>query len=138
MTNSEPYPNSDPRFGDPVPVGTPPRGPDHGDDRRWTRIWKVRVACTLVHIVCGLFAVVLLAHILLVIGDANPANGIARFVRGWSGAVSLGFEDLFTPEGAGARAAINYGLAALAWVGISALVTTLIRRFALPARDQDA
>ncbi|WIV53832.1 hypothetical protein [Amycolatopsis nalaikhensis] len=109
-----------------------------GSNRRWTRIWQVRPACTIVHIICGTFAVVLLARIVLVMGDANPANGIAAFVRGWSGAVSLGFEDLFTPASAGARTLLNDGLAALAWVGLSALVTTLIRRLALPARDQDA
>ncbi|MGW4393997.1 hypothetical protein ACWEHA_01810 [Amycolatopsis nivea] len=138
MTDSDPYPRTDPQLRAPTPPGGPPEPGARGSDRRWTRIWQVRVACTIVHIVCGTFAVVLLARIVLVIGDANPANGIAAFVRGWSGAVSLGFEDLFTPDSPGARALFNDGLAALAWVGLSALVTTLVRRFALPARDQDS
>ena len=138
MTNSDPYPNTDPRWRAPTPPSGPPEAGMPGSNRRWTRIWQVRLACTIVHIICGTFAVVLLARIVLVIGDANPANGIAAFVRGWSGAVSLGFEDLFTPPSAGARALLNDGLAALAWIGLSALVTTLIRRLALPAPDQDA
>lgn len=86
---------------------------------------------------CGLFAAVLLARIVLVIGDANPANGVAAFVRGWSNAVSLGFVDLFTPASAGWRAFLNYGLAAISWLGIGALTTTLIYRFAAPVRDDD-
>lgn len=53
------------------------------------------------------------------------------FVQSCSG-LALGFEDLFAPASAGARALVNDGLAALAWVGLSALVTTLIRQLALP------
>ncbi len=54
----------------------------------------------------------------------------------WSHAVSLGFEDLFTPASAGWRALVNYGLAALAWLGLGALASTLIYRFVEPRRDE--
>ena len=92
----------------------------------------VRIVCTIVNVLCGLFAVVLVAQIVMVMGEANPANGVASFVRGFSSAVSLGFDDLFTPADAKIRMLLNYGFAAIVWLAFGAVVTTLIRRFALP------
>jgi hypothetical protein len=43
---------------------------------------------------------VLAANIIMVLGEANPANGMASFVRGFAAAVSLGLDDLFTPANA--------------------------------------
>jgi hypothetical protein len=100
--------------------------------RRSDRTRTVRIVCTIVNVLCGLFAVVLVAHIVMVVGEANPANGVASFVRGFSTAVSLGFNDLFTPDNAKFQVLLNYGFAALAWLAFGAVVTTLIRRFALP------
>jgi hypothetical protein len=57
--------------------------------RRWDRARAVRIVCTIVNVLCGLFAVVLVAQIILVVGGANSANGVASFVRGFSSAVSL-------------------------------------------------
>jgi hypothetical protein len=92
----------------------------------------VRVVCTIVNVLCGLFAVVLVAQIVMVMGEANPANGVASFVRGFSSAVSLGFDDLFTPANLKVQALLNFGFAAIVWLALGAVVTTLIRRFALP------
>lgn len=100
--------------------------------RRGTRTRMVRTVTTIVNVLCGLFAVVLVAHIVLVMGEANPANGVASFVRGFSSAVSLGFDDLFTPADVKFQVLLNYGFAAIAWLAFGAVVTTLIRRFALP------
>ncbi|QFU91706.1 hypothetical protein [Amycolatopsis sp. YIM 10] len=109
MTNREQYPN--PRSG---------------------RARTVRIACTVVQAVCGLFAAVLAAHIVMVLGEANPANGVASFVRGFAAAVSLGFDGLFTPTNAKFQVLLNYGCAAIVWLGFGAVVTALIRRLALP------
>jgi hypothetical protein len=99
--------------------------------REWDRARSVQVTCTIITVLCGLFAAVLAARIIMVIGGANPANGVAAFVRGWSDGVSLGFGNLFTPANATARVFLNDGLAAVVWLGFGALVTTLIRRLAL-------
>ena len=99
--------------------------------RRWERARTVRVTCTIITVLYGLFAAVLAARIIMVIGGANPANGVAAFVRAWSDGVSLGFGNLFTPANAIARVFLNDGLAAVVWLGFGALVTTLIRRLAL-------
>lgn len=92
----------------------------------------VGVTCTVINVLCGIFAVVLALHIILVFGNANQANGFAALINEWSAAVSLGLRDLFVPANEKVRTFLNDGLAAIAWVAIAALVTYLIRRFALP------
>jgi len=124
------YPN--PASGKPIPPGlTAALNPGMGD-RRWDRARHVRTACTLIHVVCVLFAAILVAQIVMVVGDANAANGVATLVRGWSAVVSLGFDDLFTPSSQAVRTFLNNGLAAVVWLGLGAVTTALIRRLALP------
>jgi hypothetical protein len=100
--------------------------------RRSDRTRTVRIVCTIVNVICGLFAVVLVAHIVMVMGEANPANGVASFVRDFATTVSLGFNDLFTPADVKIRVLLNDGFAAIVWLAFGAVVTSLIRRFALP------
>jgi hypothetical protein len=100
--------------------------PDHR--RRRT----VGIVCTVINVVCGVFAVVLALHIILVLGSANQSNGFAGLINDWSAAVSLGLRDLFVPANEKVRTFLNDGLAALLWLVIAALLTYLIRKFALP------
>ncbi|WP_158887136.1 hypothetical protein [Amycolatopsis anabasis] len=134
MTQPEPYPNADPGRLVPTPASRPSLlAEDQGlDDRRWNRIRMIQVSCTVITVLCGLFAAVLIAQIIMVAGDANPTNGVAAFVHNWSAGVSLGFDNLFTPASATTRVLLNNGLAALVWLGIGAVATTLIRRVTLP------
>jgi len=134
MTSREPYPNLEPGRVEPTPADSPSSLAEAQDreQRRWDRTRTVRISCTIVNVICGLFAVVLAAHIVMVMGEANPANGVASFVRGFSAAVSLGFNDLFTPANAKIQVLLNDGLAAIVWLAFGAVVTALIRRFALP------
>ncbi|HEU5475479.1 MAG TPA: hypothetical protein VFV67_32955 [Actinophytocola sp.] len=112
--------------------GSPLAEAEDREQRRWNRTRTVRASCTIITIICSLFAVVLAAHIVMVLGEANPTNGVASFVRGFAGGVSLGFDGLFTPANAKAQVLFNEGLAALVWLGLGVVVTMLIRRFALP------
>ena len=77
-----------------------------------------------------LVGVVLVIHVLLVAGEANPANGIARFIRTIADAASLGFKDLFNKpaDDPKLRVLINYGLAAIFWLVVTSLAARLIRR----------
>lgn len=132
------YPNPGPGLVEPPPDGRPAAFAEDRDreQRRWDRDRTIRVACTIITAVCGLFAVVLVAEIIMVIGSANPANGVAAFVAGWSNGISLGFDNLFTPANAIVRVLLNDGLAALVWLGFGTVVTTLIRRLVLPGPDR--
>lgn len=102
------------------------------EDSGARRLRTVRTVCSVITFVTGLFAVVLVAHIILVLAEANPHNGFASFVSGWASGVSLGLHNLFTPDGAKLRTLLNDGTAALLWLIIGAALNFLIRRFALP------
>jgi hypothetical protein len=139
MTSVEPdpvpvaYSRQDPGLVELTPAGISPLAEaEDREQRRWNRCRTVRMICTIITIITSLFAVVLAANIIMVLGEANPANGVASFVRGFAAAVSLGFDDLFTPANAKTQVLLNNGLAALVWLGVGAVVTMLIRRFALP------
>ncbi|MGB3438818.1 MAG: hypothetical protein WBA97_08715 [Actinophytocola sp.] len=107
-------------------VGEEVSDPDHS--RRRT----VRIVNTIINVICGLFAVVLAVHIVLVVGEANQGNGFAAMINDWSAAVSLGLRDLFVPENVKVRTFLNDGLAAIAWLAIGGLLTYLVRKLALP------
>jgi len=116
MANREPAPLAEPEAQD-------------RRQRRWDRTRTVRV---IVNVLCGLFAVVLVAQIVLVMGEANSPTGSRRSC-GFLFRGVLGFDNLFTPAGVKVRVLLNDGFAALVWLALDAVVTTLIRRFALPS-----
>lgn len=75
-----------------------------------------------------LAALVLVVHVLLTVGDANPDNGITKFFSTAADPVALAFKSLFTPENEHLRVLVNYGLAAVSWLIVSAVLSRLIRR----------
>jgi hypothetical protein len=80
-----------------------------------------------------LAAVVLVVHVVLTIGDANPNNWITGFFADLADPLVLGFKDLFLSnpdDDANLRVLVNYGLAALFWLVVSAVLSRLIRRLA--------
>lgn len=101
-------------------------------DPRARRVRTVRKVCAVINLVCGLFAVVLGLHILLVLANANPDNAFASFVDSFARAVSFGLRSLFTPDNDKLRIFLGEGVAAIAWLLIAAALTYVIRQFALP------
>ncbi|MDX8047751.1 hypothetical protein SK571_00010 [Lentzea sp. BCCO 10_0798] len=107
-------------------------------DDEYRRVRTVRTVCAVIDIVCWTFAIVLLVHIFLVIAGANVSNGFFQFVAGWADGITLGLDGLFTPENASVATLLNEGLAALLWLIIGGLLTTLITRVALPVGHRRA
>jgi hypothetical protein len=102
-----------------------------GSSRTSVRATRTRIAAflaTVIRIVGWLAVLILVAHIVLTLGEANPANGITRFVAYWADRLALSFRGLFTPADARVRVAVNYGLAALVWLVVSSVVARLVRR----------
>jgi hypothetical protein len=95
---------------------------------RGTHTKIAAVVAALIRIVGGLFVLILVAHVVLTLGDANPANTIARFVAYWADRLQLGFRGLFTPADARVRIVVDYGLAALFWLVVTWLLVRLVRR----------
>jgi hypothetical protein len=75
-------------------------------------------------------AVILVIHVVLVAGEANPANWITRSVGHLADVLSLGFKDLFNKpaDDPKFRVLVNYGIAAVFWLVVSGLLARLIRR----------
>ncbi len=90
----------------------------------------VNGAATIVRGVATLFAVVLVAQIVLTLGSANAENGIVKRVADLAGPLALGFKDLFTPDTVKTQVLVNYGLAAIFWLVVGAVLAKVIRRFA--------
>lgn len=88
----------------------------------------VGLIAALIRIVGWLFVAILVAHIALTLGEANPANGITTWVAYWADRLQLGFQNLFTPADADTRVLLNYGLAALFWLVVSSVLARLVRR----------
>lgn len=95
-----------------------------------TRSNVVGVLAGVVRWVGLVFALVLVIHVLLTVGHANPANGITRFFSATADPLALAFKSLFTPDNRELRVLVNYGLAALFWLIVSGVLSRLIRRLA--------
>jgi hypothetical protein len=95
---------------------------------RGTRTRIAAVLATVIRIVGGLFVLILVAHVVLTLGDANPTNGITRFVAYWADRLQLGFRGLFTPADARVRTVVDYGLAAAFWFVVTWVLVRLVRR----------
>lgn len=95
-----------------------------------TRSNVVGVLAGVVRWVGLIFAVVLVVHVLLTVGNANPDNGITKFFSATADPLALAFKSLFTPDNAQLRVLVNYGLAALFWLIVSSVLSRLVRRLA--------
>lgn len=95
---------------------------------RGTRTRIAAVLATLIRIVGGLIVLILVAHVVLMLGNANPANGITRFVAYWADRLQLGFRGLFIPADARMRIVVDYGLPAAFWLVVTWLLVRLARR----------
>lgn len=100
--------------------------------RTSVRARRSRVAsalAALLRIVGGLFVLILVAHIVLTLGDANPTNSITRLVAYWADRLQLGFRGLFTPQDVKTRVIVDYGLPAAVWLIATWVLVRLVRRF---------
>jgi Na+/alanine symporter len=95
-----------------------------------TRASVVGVVASVVRWLGLVFALVLAVHVLLTLGNANPANGITTFFSTTADWFVLAFKSLFTPDDAKLRVLVNYGLAAVFWMIVSAVLSRLVRRLA--------
>lgn len=86
------------------------------------------VLAALIRIVGGLAVLILVAHIVLTLGDANPASGITTQVAYWADRLQLGLRGLFTPENPQVRVVLDYGLPAAVWLIAAWVLVRLVRR----------
>lgn len=88
----------------------------------------IGIIATIVRIVGLVIVAILVAHIVLTLLDANPQNFLTEYVSMWAGEFNLGLGDLFTPEQPKLAVTLNYGVAAIIWMIVTAVVVRLLRR----------
>lgn len=99
--------------------------------RRGTRVSGAgAVLAALVRGIAAVFAVVLVVHIVLTLGSANPDNSITQWVADLARPLALGFKDLFSPAEPKLQVLVNFGLAAIFWLVVGTVLAWLIRRVA--------
>jgi uncharacterized protein YggT (Ycf19 family) len=99
-------------------------------DAAQVRATVVGSLATLVRWIGLIFAIILVVHVLLTVGNANPDNGITVFFAHAADPLALAFRSLFTPDNAELRVLVNYGLAAVFWLIASSVLARLLRRLA--------
>lgn len=72
-------------------------------------------------------ALVLTAHILFVLFDADPGNPVAGWASRWSDVLGLWFTDLFHTSSPDFTVILNYGSAAVFWLIVTGVVASVLR-----------
>jgi hypothetical protein len=109
----------------PPPSSSPPRARSRSTfNPRKALGWLA----SLVKLVCGLIALLLVVYIVFTVGKANPANPWAVFVSTWAQKFDLGLANLFEPSTPWLAVLINYGVPAIIWLVIGAVLGKVIRR----------
>ena len=80
----------------------------------------------LVRLAAGIVAAIIVAGILLVVLSANPANDIVSAIHDAARALAGPFDGMFTLNSADATIAVNWGIAAVVYLIIGAVVAWLI------------
>jgi hypothetical protein len=75
----------------------------------------------------GVIALILILHIVFVLVGANSGNGLVGGLADLAGVLAWGFKNLFTNANAKLATFLNYGLAALVYLGIGAVLSRLFR-----------
>ena len=91
-----------------------------------TRFYHRRAPGDLVFLAAVIIAVIILAHIVFVLLDANGGNDIVSTDSDWATWFATWFLNLFTPSSYKLNVFLNYGLAALCYLIAGGLLRRLI------------
>jgi hypothetical protein len=80
----------------------------------------------IVQLAAGVVAAIIAAGILLVVLEANPSNDIVSAVHDAAKDLAGPFDGMFTLDSAKATIAVNWGIAAVVYLVVGALVARLI------------
>jgi hypothetical protein len=92
-----------------------------------TRIRRPSMISRVVSAVFGVIALILILHIVFVLVGANTGNGFVGAVRDLAGTLAWGFKGLFSNADIKVQTFLNYGLAALVYLAIGAVLHRLFR-----------
>jgi hypothetical protein len=93
---------------------------------RWSITNGRGTAARVVSLVGGVFALIEVVYILLITLGANQANGFFNFVKSIAEPLALFFPGLFTFVNKTWETIVNYGLAAVFWLVVAAIIARLV------------
>jgi hypothetical protein len=92
-------------------------------------VWGVRSGlASIVTLITGIVALVIVIGIALVVLGANEDNAIVEAILDAAKFLVGPFEDVFDLDKRKAKIAVNYGLAAVVYVFVGSLIARIIRR----------
>jgi len=92
-----------------------------------TRTRRSSLLSRAVSAIFGVIALILIFHIVFVMVGANASNGIVSTVADLAGTLAWGFKNLFSNANVKLQTFLNYGLAALVYLFIGAILHRLFR-----------
>jgi len=92
-----------------------------------TRTRSSSLISRIVSVVFGIIALVLILHIIFVLVGANTDNGFVSAMSDLAGTLVWGFKSLFSIANVKLQTFLNYGLAALVYLAIGAVLHRLLR-----------
>ena len=91
-----------------------------------TRLFRRRAPGDLVFLAAVVIAVIIVAHIVFVLLNANGGNDIVSTDNDWATWFSTWFLNLFTPSSHNLNVVLNYGLAAVCYLLVGGILRRLI------------
>lgn len=88
----------------------------------------IDILASILRVIGMIIVAILVVHIVLVLLDANPANTFAATIAKWAGEFDLGLSNLFQYAEPKLSLTLNFGVAAIIWWIVTAVVVRLIRR----------
>jgi len=82
----------------------------------------------IVNLIARVIAAILVATILLVVLEANRSNEIVEAVLDAGRFLAGPFKDMFDLDNAKTQVAVNYGIAAVAYLAVAGVITRLLVR----------
>jgi uncharacterized Tic20 family protein len=81
-----------------------------------------------IYTIASVVVLIIVAAILLVVFNANPANSIVSEVHSWGRWLAGPFDGMFSFKNPNDAIAVNWGIAAVVYVLVAALIALLIGR----------
>ena len=83
---------------------------------------------SVVRLICGFSALVLVTYVLCAVGQANPNNWLVSIVGGIAFHINLGLNGLFPIANPDIRVILDFGIPALAWMSFGGVAGGLLRK----------
>ena len=106
------------------PNTSPPEGNPMAMD---TRTRRSSLISRVISAIFGGIALILILHIVFVLVGVNADNGLVGALRDLAGTLAWGFKNLFSNANIKVQTFLNYGLAALVYLGVGAVLHRLFR-----------